>query len=232
MKNYFYNFIALSSLQKSILLAFLIFIMYSLLLPESILVGLPIFFPAIIFYQSTKLFKDTEINKLIYSLLPQILFFIYFYVDSIHFNMNLKGSMAPYALKASLASLVIGIMFYLIKCTKILKNNFTKLLALLTIVSIIFFMSPILFWIGGLLILPAIVLFHSSKFFKGTISSKILLSLLPWAGWLIVLYFIEGDKMIIIGIYMVMVSLIIGYFTVLINNNNKVYKETTKHRSE
>lgn len=206
--------------------------MYSLLLPESILVGLPVLFPAVVFYQSTKLFKDTEINKLLYSLLPQVLFFIYFYIDSIHFNMNLKGSMAPYALKVSLASLIIGIMFYLIKCTAILKNNFTKLLALLTIVSIIFFMSPILLWIGGLLILPALVLFQSSKFFQGTISTKILLSLLPWVMWLIVLYFIEGDKMIIVGIYMVIVSIIIGCFTVLINNNNKVYKETTKHRSE
>lgn len=205
--------------------------MYSLLLPESILVGLPAFFPAIIFYQSTKLFKDTEIYKLMYSLLPQILFFIYFYIDSIHFNMNIEGSMAPYALKVSLASLVIGIMFYLIKNTNILKNNFTKLLALLTVVSVIFFMSPLLFWIGGLLILPALVLYQSSEFFQGTILTKILLSILPWIIWLIVLYFIKGDKMIVIGIYMVIVSLIIGCFTVLINNN-KVHKETTKHRSQ
>ena len=193
-----------------------------MLLPESLLVGLPLFFPAIIFYHSTKLFNDIEKKKIIYSLIPHIVFFIYFYTYNIYLSADTKGSMALYALYASLTSLAVGTIFYMLKNTVLLKNNLMRFIALCIVVASVFFMSPILFWIGGLLILPAIILFQSVKAFQGTKKFKILLGILPWMliPMLILLYsYIQGmgeiDQMIYILVSMIVFSLLIGLLVTL-----------------
>ena len=216
MKKYISN-LTLTNIQKIILLTCLIFLIYSLLLPNSALVGLPLLFPGITFYYSARFFDVESIKKVIYSSIPQILFFAYFYIDSIYLSSNNKVSLAPYALYESLSSLVVCIIFYTLKNTEFLRNNFYKSIALFIVVACVFFMSPILFWIGGLLVLPAIILFQSVKAFQGTKKFKILLGLLPWMliPMLILLYsYIQGigemDQMIYIIASMILFSLSIG----------------------
>lgn len=217
MKKYIYN-LTLTNIQKIILLTCLIFLFFSLLLPESALVGLPLLFPGITFYYSTRFFDVEAIKKVIYSSIPQILFFAYFYIDSIYLSSSNKGSLAPYALYESLSSLVVCIIFYTVKNTEFLRNNFYKSIALFIVVACVFFMSPILFWTGGLLVLPAIILFQSVKVFQGTKKFKILLGILPWM--LILWYsYIQGigekDQMIYILVSMIIFSLFIGLLVTL-----------------
>ena len=130
--------------------------------------------------------------------------------------------MALYALYASLTSLAVGTIFYMLKNTVLLKNNLMRFIALCIVVASVFFMSPILFWIGGLLILPAIILFQSVKAFQGTKKFKILLGILPWMliPMLILLYsYIQGigeiDQMIYILVSMIVFSLLIGLLVTL-----------------
>jgi len=150
------------------------------------------------------------------------LFFAYFCIDSIYLSSSNKGSLTPYALYESLSSLVISMIFYIVKNTELLRNNFYKSIALFIIVACVFFMSPILLWIGGLLILPAIILFQSVKAFQGTKKFKILLGILPWVliPMLILLYsYIQGiekmDQMIYILVSMIVFSLLIGLLVTL-----------------
>lgn len=208
---------------KNIILLFfvicVVFVILSILLPQSAYIGAPIFIPGLMMYLTTFVFKETAIKKLFFALVPYVLFFLFYTIKVFFFNEGVNNHLNILALKESIVSIVITTIFYLEKNTFIFINKFFRFCALLVVVYSIYLISSVLLLIGGLFIFPGLIFYYFTKDFKASLFYKTILGILPWGVFIIFIYIkTHNDPMAYISYTMISVSLLIG-FIVLVSNN-------------